>query len=86
MTVDKEQEESSNNIKDKEGSVDDENEEEEEEEEEEEDLDETLDVFASTCLPDAFDLWKEKYRFEYSFYNNASTRDIMVEFKGSFNL
>ena len=85
MTVDKEQEESSNNIKDKEGSVDDENEE-EEEEEEEEDLDETLDVFASTCLPDAFDLWKEKYRFEYSFYNNASTRDIIVEFKGSFNL
>ena len=84
MTVDKEQEESSNNIKDKEGSVDDENE--EEEEEEEEDLDETLDVFASTCLPDAFDLWKEKYRFEYSFYNNASTRDIIVEFKGSFNL
>ena len=84
MTVDKEQEESSNNIKDKEGSVDDENEEEEEEEEEE--LDETLDVFASTCLPDAFDLWKEKYRFEYSFYNNASTRDIIVEFKGSFNL
>ena len=84
MTVDKEQEESSNNIKDKEGSVDDENE--EEEEEEEEDLDETLDVFASTCLPDAFDLWKEKYRFEYSFYNNVSTRDIIVEFKGSFNL
>ena len=84
MTVDKEQEESSNNIKDKEGSVDDENE--EEEEEEEEDLDETLDVFASTCLPDAFDLWKEKYRFEYSFYNNTSTRDIIVEFKGSFNL
>ena len=85
MTVDKEQEESSNNIKDKEGSVDDENEEEEEEEEEEE-LDSTLYVFASNCLADAFDLWKEKYRFEYSFYNNASTRDIIVEFKGSFNL
>lgn len=34
-------------------------------EDEQDDLDKTLEVFASTCLPDAFDLWKEKYRLTF---------------------
>ena len=38
----------------------------EEDAEKDDDLNKTLEAFKSTCLPDAFDLWKEKYRLVHN--------------------
>ena len=62
------------------------------EEQEMEDPKKTLEVIAPTCLPDAFDLWKEKYRYllvqlyNYIKYKTMLSRNFIKPCRNTFRL